>query len=262
MVREVELHSCEAGTFASRNGTVPDGLVIHYTHCAGFPRVTSVHAPDSLAFLRKICARAVALPGLKQDQADMVVATAQADGCISDALRLCVQAAGLPRTASWHYCVGSKPLVPDGAVDVVEFVDPTLQAHHCGRLGLPVNRRSIGIECCYPGALSKRKTAAEAEGIYESWGWPKPELLLGPDRVRRWYAPMHPEAFAALVALCVRLVQRFPGIYWIGGHHTFAPRKRIDPDPPVSLATLRVIVEKQTGRPLVSKPHGAPKRET
>lgn len=261
MTRDVDLHSCEIGTFAPRNGTIPDGILIHTTECAGFPRLTSVHSPDALAFVRRICDRAVALPGLKREQADTVTAMAQVDGCISDALRLCVQAAGLPRTASWHYCVASKPLVPDGAVDVVEYVSPTLQAHHCGSLGLSVNRRSIGIECCYPGSLSKRIPVQEAEGIYEGWGWPKPEIQTGPDKVKRWYTPMHPAAFEALVALCVRLVQRFPGIYWIGGHYQFAPSKRIDPDPPVSLQVLRAMVEKQTGRPLVSKPRGAPKRE-
>lgn len=253
-VREIQLHTCEKDTFGSREGTDVDGIVVHTTDCAGFPRATSVKTPKEISFLKRICDRAVDLPGLKKEQASYVCDLASADGSISDSLRLCVQAAGLPRTASWNYCVGSQAMESTGTVDIVEFIPPDLQAHHCGSLGGSVNKRSVGIENCYPGALSKRLTEAEATAIYEDWGWPAPSLLVGPDGVRRWYSPMEGMAFGALVALCTSLVRRYPKMYWIAPHNLFAPNRRIDPDPPVDLDRLRSLVSQVTGRQLATSP--------
>jgi hypothetical protein len=269
-MRLIKLPTCETDTSASRNNTIIDGLIVHTTDTGGLKRVTTIRNEDDKKYVGSLVKRALDLPGVTKEQCDMLMFEyVQIGSEISDALRLCIQAAGLPRRASWHYCVASKktkfplnrsdtyPGVID--TDVIEFVPPELQAHHIGELGKPTNRRSIGIENMYPCALSKGKyTENEAIAYYENIGWSKPSLKRGPDGAKYWYTPISDVSLLALEDLCVDLVTKFPSIYWIGSHFQFCA-ERIDPDPPIDLVLLRKNVTARTGRTFVDKPKGAPK---
>jgi len=271
-MRIIKLHTCEKDTFGSRDAIV-DGIVIHTTDTGALARKTVIRTENDFAYMKKIVDRAVKLPGLTQDQADYLLKNhIFIEAEISDALRLCIQAAGLPRKASWHYCIASRTTEfscnrrfpwsltsKKCEVDVVEFIDPVVnQAHHVGDIGKRTNRRSIGIECVYPGALSKKLSKNEAIIEYENMRWEAPSLLQGPDKVKRWYAPLSQESIEALEDLCVDLIAKFP-IYWIGSHFTFC-KDRIDPDPPVDLSILRNNVFAKTNRKLNYKPTGPPKK--
>lgn len=262
-MRLIKLPTCEVNTSASRNNTIIDGIVVHLT-ATEIKRVTIIRNEDDRKYIGSLVKRALDLPGITKEQYNFIMQTYVKIGCeISDALRLCIQAAGLPRSASWHYCVASRKcsFYVAEAIDVVEFVPPELQAHHIGDLGKPTNRRSIGIENMYPCALSKGKhTENEAIAYYENIGWPKPELKKGPDGAKYWYTPMNEYSLETLEDLCADLINRFPTIYWIGSHFQFCT-ERIDPDPPIDLALLRKNVTARTGRELVSKPKGPPKIE-
>ena len=258
-MRKILLPTCEKDTYASRNNTIVDGLCLHTTDTSGLKRVTTIRNEDDKKYMGSLVKRALDLPGITKQQYDMLmdryVTTGQE---ISDALRLCIQAAGLPRRASWHYIVASKKTMYMPMTDVVEFVPPEFQAHHVGDLGKPVNRRSIGIENIYPCALLKNKYSEnEATAFYENIGWPKPELKKGPDGAKYWYTPIEQDSFQALEDLCVELVNKFP-IVWIGSHFQFS-HDRIDQDPPIDLVLLRKNVTVRTGRELIDKPKGPPK---
>jgi hypothetical protein len=269
-MRIIKLPTCETETFVSRNNTVIDGIICHTTDTNGLKRITIIRNEDDKKYIGSLVKRALDLPGVTKEQYDFLMFEyVQVGSEISDALRLCIQAAGLERKASWHYCVASKktkfplnrsdtyPGVVD--TDVIEFVPPELQAHHVGALGKPTNRRSIGIENMYPCALSKGKYSEnEAISYYENIGWPKPELKKGPDGAKYWYTPIEQDSFRALEDLCVELIEKFPTIYWIGSHFQFC-KDRIDPDPPIDLALLRKNVSARMGKVLVDKPTGSPK---
>lgn len=261
-IRDIILHSCEKGTSAPRKGTTVDTIVVHYTATGGVTRVTSVVTPAEETFIRRILERAVKLPGLTRQQADSMWSMIEGEGEVSDAVRLAIQNAGLPAEALAHYWIASEAFNSYRHVlDVVESVDPTLQAHHCGPLDKPTNRRSIGIECVYPGPLPGKTPKNEAIRTFENWGWPAPELLKDCNGVRRWYAAADPDQNAALVHLCTKLCKRFPKINAIVPHYTIAPTKRIDPDPPYYLADLRKFVSEAVGRKMYDKPQGPPRCE-
>jgi hypothetical protein len=268
-MRLIKLPTCETDTSAPRNNTVIDGIIVHTTDTGPLKRVTTIRNDDDKKYVGSLVKRALDLPGITKAQYNFLMSEYVQVGVeISDALRLCIQAAGLPRRASWHYCVASQKCIGREVfmsrhdalnIDIVEFVPPELQAHHIGELGKPTNRRSIGIENMYPCALSKGKyNENEAIAYYENIGWPKPELKRGPDGAKYWYTPVNEDSLLALEDLCVNLVNRFPTIYWIGSHFQFCT-ERIDPDPPIDLALLRKNVTARTGRELIDKPRGAPK---
>lgn len=270
-MRLIKFHTIESNTFASRNGTIIDGLVVHTTNTGGLKRITTIRNDNDKKFFEKIAKRALDLPGINIDlYKSFLKEYLVQDAEIPDALRLCLQAAGLERSASWHYCVASKKTsatkdqIKNGVlrtkdIDVIEFVPPEFQAHHVGDLGKPTNRRSIGIENMYPPALLKGQYSEnEAVAYFENIGWPKPYLAKGPDKAKYWYTPIDQDALDALEDLCVELVLKFKDIYWIGSHTQFCS-DRIDPDPPIDLALLRKNVSTRTNRELIEKPKGSPK---
>jgi len=272
-MRKIFLPTCEKGTFASRNNTIIDGIVVHTT-ATTVKRVTKIRNSEDKKYIDSLIKRALDLPGIAKKQYDYLTTIYNIGTEMSDALRLCIQAAGLPRRASWHYCIGSTKTKRYNVVaieagkeieqevidtDVIEFVSPELQAHHIGDLGKPTNRRSIGIENMYPPALLiKGNSENEAIAYFENIGWPKPEMKRGPDKAKYWYTPMSEEQLLALEDLCVELVLKFKDIYWIGSHFQFCA-DRIDPDPPINLALLRKNVTARTGRELIASPKGYPK---
>jgi len=266
-MRKIFLPTCEKGTFASRNNTIIDGIIVHTT-ATTVKRVTKIRNSEDKKYIDSLIKRALDLPGITKKQHDDLITVYGIGTEMSDALRLCIQAAGLPRQASWNYCVASELCIGERCfespydandIDVIEFVPPELQAHHVGDLGKPTNRRSIGIENMYPPALLfKGNSENEAIAYFENIGWPKPEMKRGPDKAKYWYTPMSEEQLLALEDLCVELVLKFKDIYWIGSHFQFCA-DRIDPDPPIDLALLRKNVTARTGRELTGKPKGSPK---
>lgn len=255
-MKKTILRTCEAGTFASRNKTKIDGIVIHTT-ATTVKRITKIDDEDNRKYIGNIIKRAYNLPGITKEQYDFLMERNKIGSQFSDALRLCIQAAGLPRSASWHYCVSSKKCLINSTedIEVVEFVMPELQAHHVGELGKPINKRSIGIENMYPPALPKSKfTENEAILYFENIGWEAPTIMNGPDGAKYWYAPINQDALNALEDLCVELVTKFTDIYWIGSHFQFSKKNRIDPDPPINLKLLREKVSSRTNRKILDKP--------
>lgn len=250
VLRVTKLWSLEPGTTAPR-GIVPiDTVVVHYTATESLQRVST--AARGL-FLAK---RAQARKWLEPAHVNAVLDSFNIGDRCSDALALCLIAGTLERKASWHYCVASKPEYAGySSCEVVEYVQPLLQAHHVGALGLRTNLRSIGIECVYPGAVSHRNTREEAEAIYRGSGWDGDVVKLrGPDGVRRWYVLPDQIQVDTLTALVVRLCNNYPTISAICSHHLFAPTKRTDPDPPYNLDVLRSVVGATVGRPMAAKP--------
>lgn len=267
-MRKIYFPTCESGTFAPRNNTIIDGIVIHTT-ATTVKRITKIRNNEDKKYIDSLVKRALDLPGITKEQHDSLIKNFTQVGMeVSDALRLCIQAAGLQRQASWNYCVASKKCIGShwnespadvSEIEVIEFVPPEFQAHHVGNLGKPTNRRSIGIENMYPPALLKGQYSEnEAVAYFENIGWPKPYLARGPDKAKYWYTPINQDALDALEDLCVELVLKFKDIYWIGSHTQFC-NDRIDPDPPIDLMLLRKNVSARTNRELIEKPKGSPK---
>lgn len=232
-MRLLKIHSIEPETTGPRTARVSE-LVIHTTDTGALRR----YSTDKAWNLRRIEA-AIEFHGITRETADRLRAL-YADGRpMSDAAALCLIAASNPRRASWHYAVASMPEPGQSEAEVVEFVPPVMQAHHVGPIGGATNNRSVGIECLAPGAIPKTYSQADATEWFRAKGWAPPKLLAGPDGVRRWYTPQDETQYQALLELGRNLRVQFPGIRRVEGHHKYAPSRRIDPDPPVSLVRLR-----------------------
>ena len=240
----------EPDTFAPRGKTPIDTIVVHYTATAGLARVSSATRGSVLA------QRARAKGYLWPEHLGLVLGRFNRGFNCSDALALCMIAGTNDRRASWHYCVASKP-EDDGCEDceIVEYVPTAVQAHHVGALGLRTNKRSIGIECVYPGSVSHRKSQAEAIAFYRPTGWTGAiEKLPGPDGVKRWYVEPDQIQVDTLTSLVSSLCRQYATITAICSHYLFAPSKRTDPDPPYDLVKLREVVGEAVGRPMAARP--------
>lgn len=253
------LRLTKPGAMGDRKNTVVDCLVLHTTCCPDLPRLAS--AVQGV----KLVSRARKAGNIRPSDLDLVEIGFQHGDTLSDSLALClINSANESRSASWHFCVSSSVPAGSDRCEVVEYVPPERQAHHVGPIGKPTNRRSIGIECCYPGGLSRRFAPTESDALkwFSSRGWGScgVDLLPCPDGVKRWFAPQPVLQKIALTSLCADLCKRFPTINAICSHYLFAPTKRIDPDPPIDLAELRDRLKELTGRTYRDKPNGPPRR--
>jgi len=262
-MRLLKFNTIEKGTFGPRHKKV-DGLVIHYT-ATSLPRITSYRTSQEVKYFNSLINRALLLPGLDKQVAANLQLIFDKDQEISDGMRLCIQAAGLPRQASWHYIVSSLPIgvyndslmICDGTkvdADVVEFVNPQFQSHHVGNLNTKTNERSIGIENCLPQPLFKTVSENEARCHFENLGWHDIALLKGPDGTKYWYPIPNQFQMNGLFDACEYAIKQYPDdIYWIGGHVLFS-RDRIDPDPPFNLNIVREEMKKRFGKEFKPKP--------
>jgi hypothetical protein len=257
----IQIHSKEKGASGPRPpGKAVDTLVIHTTDTMGMSRWTSF-----ATMMKYIKWAEDHDDGIDHETATRLREFISGGKEMPDGLRLCTTASYTPAETSWHYCVSS--VTQATLVCVGEMVPPELQAHHIGPI-CPTgntNKRSIGIENCYPGAVAtapnpKRpqdpwaRNIVEAKTIYHGWGWEDdPVLLPDPNGKNRWYVPYPETSFLALRDLCIDLCKRFP-IAAICNHWQFAKSKRIDPDPPISLVRLRDEVGKAVGRTLQDMP--------
>jgi N-acetyl-anhydromuramyl-L-alanine amidase AmpD len=233
---------------------VIDTIVVHYTATEGLPRLSS--SARGLV----LCDRARKAKNLDRLSIDFLAKRYMGGKAMSDAAALClINSANNKRTASWHYCIASLEDEVGKGVEVVEYVDPNVQAHHVGALGLPTNLRSVGIECCYPGPAPRPEcpTQSLAASWYDQRGWGR-EVLRSkrPDGLWRYWA-LQPEAqLEALRFICLSLCCAYPTINAICSHHLFAPKKRIDPDPPISLEELRHWLSVRLAREFFDRPQG------
>lgn len=270
-------HSLEPGASCPRrekDGPI-DTIVLHYTACANLPRMLT--ADKTLALierarrLRTVCnghaleASAVAR-GFAVSEFNV-----QTNRWVPESVAQAAISCASPREAIAHYFVASIPgplpahptdyfvlkgiVKPDEVVPIAETVPPTRIAHHVGPLTGNTNRRSIGIEVCYPGPAPRRecKTEQQAREWFESRGWKCPktwsrEVCL--DGLPRWFAPVDPQVFDVVVGLIADLRLAFPTIRHLCSHYLFSPRSRIDPDPPLSLSLIAAEVREITGLPL------------
>lgn len=246
------------GALAMRRDTTIDTIVVHYTATQD---LSPISFPERGVVL---CDRAAKAGNLDRVQLASLRRRYAEGSCIgaSDAAMLClINSANKARTASWHYCIGSKSdLGYTIDAEVIEYVPPELQAHHVGALNLRTNRRSIGIECCYPGPAPRREcpTVALATAWYAKRGWETSPIFRRKDPTGLWryWAPQPFVQAAALRFVCLSLCAEFPTINAICSHHLFAPKKRIDPDPPIDLAELRRFLSNLFSRPFYDKPQG------
>ncbi len=243
----LRIHSIEPDTVADREGHKVETIVVHTTDTGALRRCSTDRAWN----LERID-RAESFGGISHDTSRSLRARYAGGAAMSDAVILCLIAASNPRRSSWNYAVASARCPGARELEVVEFVPPTMQAHHLGRLDNPASLRSIGIENLYPGDFRASLPEADARARYAAMGWPAPYAARGPDGVLRWYTPQPDAQYAALVELCRSLRRLFPSIAKIEGHEVYAPSKRIDPDPPVSLARLRRDVDAQLFLPWAS----------
>ena len=278
----VPFHTLEKGASAPRRPKdgPPIVVVVHYTACADLPRWMSATRTKQL-IRRALDAGNVETLQAKEASlvADAFLQVASPNGPtaqVPDAIGQAAIAAASPREACAHYFVAScsKPLKdrsresaalaltlppPRNVVPVVEFVDPSRIAHHVGPLAGWTNRHSIGIEVCYPGPAPRKecKTQDQARAWFERRGWFVPETWAREvclDGLSRWFAPLPEEVYRVVVGLVADLALSFPSISHVCSHYTFAPRKRINPDPPLSLHELVLDAGRLCGRTLVTTP--------
>jgi N-acetyl-anhydromuramyl-L-alanine amidase AmpD len=268
----IPLHTLEKGASAPRppGHESPTIVVLHYTACADLPRTMTEWRTAHLI------QKALSAKCVEPFEAGEATAAAQSflDGQVPDAIGQAAIAAASPREACAHYYVAScaRPLdsrsrdsaalaltlpPPQLVVPVIEFVKPTRQAHHVGALNLWTNARSIGIEVCYPGPAPRKECRDEehARAWYSARGWPVPatwskQVCL--DGLSRWFAPLPDQVVAVVKALVGDLCLSFPTIRWVCSHWTFAPKKRIDPDPPLSVREVATAAGAICGRRLLT----------
>lgn len=261
----VPFHSLEVGASAPRRppDRDPTVVVLHYTACPDLPRLIPAGRTRSLI---DRASRA----GTVSDH-DAVGARLVCDSFVSggvpDAIAQGAIAAASPREACGHFYVASlgamlRPSVGINQVPVVEFVEPNRVAHHCGPLSGWVNRHSIGIEVCYPGPAPRKtcRTERQAREWFEARGWYPPSTwppLPCADGARRWFAPFPPQVIGVVVGLIADLCIYYGSIDRVCAHSTFAPTKRIDPDPPLDLGRIAMDASDIVGRELYNT---APKR--
>ncbi len=266
-------HSLEDGASRPRRPSDPtiDTVVLHYTACEDLPRRLGTD-------------RAICLVGrcLKKDRAPaeevgfmLRAVESMENDRVPDSIAQAAISCYSERKAIAHYFVASTTATvrlpvftgPIGAfveqgiinddvvVPVVETVAIDRVAHHVGPLTGNTNRRSIGIEVCYPGPAPRKtcRTEAQARAWFEVRGWGVPipwsrEVCL--DGVSRWFAPLPYWTINAVVGLVADLCLRVPTIRHICPHWTFAPTKRIDCDPPLSVKAVTAEVVAIIGRRL------------
>jgi N-acetyl-anhydromuramyl-L-alanine amidase AmpD len=272
----IPFHTLEKGASAPRppGHESPTIVVLHYTACADLPR-TMTDTRTATLITRALNAKAV-------DPAEAIEAVRAARSFLGDpgakqvpdAIGQAAIAAASPREACAHYYVASIPRPLDSrsrdsaalaltlpppqlVVPVVEFVKPTRQAHHVGALNLWTNTRSIGIEVCYPGPAPRKECKDEehARAWFSARGWPVPptwskQVCL--DGLSRWFAPLPDQVVAVVKSLVGDLCLSFPTIRWVCSHWTFAPKKRIDPDPPLSVRDVATAAGAICGRRLLT----------
>lgn len=283
----LKLHSLEPGASAPRRkGDGPvDTVVLHYTACSELPRALSWVRAHGLV------SRSIRSGNVETTQAAVLNECLDFmhnpdepgnDGCVPDSIAQAAIACSSPREAIAHYWVAStvtevrsnfaSPLAlslrhqgiarRDLVVPVVETVAVERIAHHVGPLTGITNRMSVGIEVCYPGPAPRKtcKTQDQARDWFESRGWLCPDVWSREvclDGLSRWFAPIPFATYNALVGLIVDLCRRIPTIRHLCSHYLFAPTKRIDPDPPLSIQKIAAEVVESIGRRLDT---GKPKR--
>lgn len=269
----LQLHSLENGASRPRSPSDPtlDTVVLHYTACADLPRRCSAQTAE------RLIRRALRLKHVEAGEAEnMIRAVRNMQGDeVPDSIAQAAISCYSEREAIAHYFVASTtaivhvpvfaPPVPDFVnqgirnddvvVPVVETVGIDRVAHHVGPLTGNTNRRSVGIEVCYPGPAPRKtcRTESQAREWFRARGWNVPDLwwrLVCLDGVSRWFAPLPYCTFNAVVGLVADLCLRIPTIRYICPHWTFAPTKRIDCDPPLSVKAVTSEVAVITGRRL------------
>lgn len=257
-MRITNLVTVDQRRFAPRGGKAVDTLVLHYTSTEGLSRTSD--GPHGLRLIK----RSSEAHGISAAELGGLARRYEGGARCTDAAMLClINSANQTRAASWHYCIASMPEIvapPLGrasGVEIVKYVDPGNQAHHVGALGLSTNLRSIGIECCYPGPAPRKECRSLMEAVvwYSARGWKGAvSQMRGPDDVLRYYHEQPKEQLEALRSLCLMLCDQFKSIVAICSHYKFAPKKRIDPDPPINLAELRSWLSARLGRAIVDRP--------
>lgn len=270
-------HSLEPGASAPRrekDGPI-DTIILHYTACSNLPRMFT--AEKTIALIER--ARRARTVGTPDALEAIAVARSFAvsprgvviDPWVPESIAQAAISCASPREAIAHYFVASTPgITPahptdyfvlrgivkqDEIVPIAETVHPSRIAHHVGPLTGNTNRRSIGIEVCYPGPAPRRqcKTEQSAREWFAARRWKCPdtwsrEVCL--DGLLRWFAPVDPQVFDVVVGLIADLCVAYATIRHLCSHHTFSPNSRIDPDPPLSLRRITPQVEALVGRRL------------
>lgn len=266
-------HSLEDGASRPRRPSDPpiDTVVLHYTACADLPRSLGT---DRSIFLVERCLKKDRAPAEEVGFMLRAVESMENDS-VPDSIAQAAISCYSEREAIAHYFVASTtatvrarlsvPTVPafveqgiqndDVVVPVVETVAIDRVAHHVGPLTGNTNRRSIGIEVCYPGPapLKTCRTEAQAREWFRARGWSVPDVWSREvclDGVSRWFVPLPYWTFSAVVGLVADLCLRVPTIRHVCPHWTFSPMKRIDCDPPLSVKSVTADVVAIIGRRL------------
>ncbi len=270
-------HSLEPGASAPRrekDGPI-DTIVLHYTACANLPRMLT--ADKTIALIKSARRRGMvsevhALEAIAVVKGfDVTAYRSMMDRWVPESVAQAAISCASPREAIAHYFVASMPGItlthptdyfvlrgivkPDEVVPIAETVHPSRIAHHVGPLTGNTNRRSIGIEVCYPGPAPRRqcKTEQSARDWFGARGWECPETwsrLVCLDGLSRWFATVDQQVFDVVVGLIADLCTSYTTIRHLCSHHVFSPNSRIDPDPPLSLRRIAHEVEVVTGRRL------------
>lgn len=270
-------HSLEPGASAPRrekDGPI-DTIVLHYTACANLPRMLT--ADKTIALIKSARRRGMVSEVHALEAIAVVKGFAvteylvKTDRWVPESVAQAAISCASPREAIAHYFVASLPGItlthptdyfvlrgivkPDEVVPIAETVHPSRIAHHVGPLTGNTNRRSIGIEVCYPGPAPRRqcKTEQSARDWFGARGWECPATwsrLVCLDGLPRWFAPVDQQVFDVVVGLIADLRLAFPTIRHLCSHYLFSPRSRIDPDPPLSLSLIAAEVREITGLPL------------
>ncbi len=266
-------HSLEDGASRPRRPSDPtiDTVVLHYTACADLPRRC---AADQANYLVDRALRAEGVVFGEANQMRRAIGS-MLDDRVPDSIAQSAISCYSKREAIAHYFVASTTATvrvsefgppvnafveqgirnDDVVVPVVETVAIDRVAHHVGPLTGNTNRRSIGIEVCYPGPAPRRtcRTELQAREWFRARGWSVPDVWSREvclDGVWRWFAPLPYWTFNAVVGLVADICLRVPTIRHVCTHWTFAPAKRIDCDPPLSVTAVTLEVVEIIGRRL------------
>jgi N-acetyl-anhydromuramyl-L-alanine amidase AmpD len=246
----------EKGAFGPRpKNQVIDTIVVHYTDTGPLRRFS-----NDFEYNKKRIDNAFKVKGIDEETRDRLYdefCNPRVINTMSDGTIMALIAASTPNEACAHYYISSYPIIPVGydkpQIDVVLFVPESKQAHHIGPIGGRTNKRSIGIEMVYYGAVRGSVPKEEVENMYGMAGWIDGiDKLKDPRGSLKWFARPRKESVEELTKLCIDICKRHP-IKAICQHTIFCD-DRTDPDPPYDLIKLREKVSKAIGRELKDKP--------